>query len=521
MKKLLVLFVILLLATLAVSSCGGSLPELPTRTPEASAPDQLSDLDVNGEKGESDSSPKAAESASESESEPETAPMPVAMSAAGGAIKAVDLMGAWVEAGAPEMDAFDYTGYDGNTHQGTFEGDVLPLFTTNGLWFEGAQACSGCHFANSEASYHEMDLTSYAGIMAGGDVLSEPPGVPILGQSEMGATDFDWAHSKLRARLRNNRMPPGWEFDITEENRDGPTLDVNGTEVRAVPLLEAWVEAGAPETDAFGDFSATFEANILPLFTTNGLWFEGAQACTGCHFANSEASYHEMDLSSYEGIMLGGDVLSDPPGVPLLGNSEVGATDYDWAHSKLRERVRNNRMPPGWEFDITEENRDGPWVLHGEAIDDIEAAMAQGAMMDMSMVTGQTPTSVTTTTTTTVSEPDGRTTTTTTTTTSYFGDVSTAGSSEMAGVCGINAVDLIGAWVEAGAPEMDAFDYLSVDGNDCSGRVQFERLVQAMAHIWQIQWREWFGALRPPSRPRPAASSHRDEIGDVECDFEW
>jgi hypothetical protein len=160
-------------------------------------------------------------------------------------------------------------------------------------------------------------------------------------------------------------MPPGWEFDITEENRDGPTLDINGTEVRAVPLLEAWVAAGAPETEAFGDFGATFEANILPLFTTDGLWFEGAQACTGCHFANSEASYHEMDLSSYEGIMIGGDALSEPPGVPILGQSEFGAADYDWAHSKLRERLRNNRMPPGWEFDITEENRDGPVVLAG------------------------------------------------------------------------------------------------------------------------------------------------------------
>ena len=210
-----------------------------------------------------------------------------------------------------------------------------------------------------------MDLSSYAGIMAGGDVLSEPPGVPILGQSEVGATDFDWANAKLRARLRNNRMPPGWEFDITEENRDGPAVDVNGVEVRAVDLIAAWVEAGAPETDAFGDYGATFDANVLPLFTVDGAWFEGSQACTGCHFGNTENSYHEMDLSSYAGIMAGGDVLSEPPGVPILGQSEVGATDYDWEHAKLRERLRNNRMPPGWEFDITEENRDGPVVAAG------------------------------------------------------------------------------------------------------------------------------------------------------------
>jgi hypothetical protein len=59
-------------------------------------------------------------------------------------------------------------------------------------------------------------------------------------------------------------------------------------------------------------------------------------------------------------------VLSEPPGVPLFGQSAVGETDYDWEHSKMKERLRNNRMAPGWEFDITEENRDGPMILVGK-----------------------------------------------------------------------------------------------------------------------------------------------------------
>ncbi|MCA9924321.1 MAG: c-type cytochrome, partial [Anaerolineales bacterium] len=50
------------------------------------------------------------------------------------------------------------------------------------------------------------------------DVLSEPPGVPIV-------IAGNWEDSKLRARLRNNRMPPGWEFDIEETNRDGPLVN--------------------------------------------------------------------------------------------------------------------------------------------------------------------------------------------------------------------------------------------------------------------------------------------------------
>ncbi|MFZ1396817.1 MAG: c-type cytochrome, partial [Candidatus Promineifilaceae bacterium] len=46
---------------------------------------------------------------------------------------------------------------------------------------------------------------------------SSPPGVAIV-------LPGDWDNSKLRSRLRNNRMPPGWEFDIEETNRDGPLI---------------------------------------------------------------------------------------------------------------------------------------------------------------------------------------------------------------------------------------------------------------------------------------------------------
>ncbi len=352
----------------------------------------------------------------------------------GAAAKAVELIAAWVEAGAPETEAFDYVGIDGNTYEASYDVDIQPLFTENGLWFEGAQACTGCHFGNTENSYHEMDLSNYAGVMSGGDVLSEPPGVPLLGQSEVGATDFDWDHAKLKERLRNNRMPPGWEFDITEANRDGPCLEVSdeGVEVQldeydcdlhALDLIGAWVEAGAPETETF-EFSGAelaFESAVLPFFTEPNMWFEGSQNCTGCHFGNTENSYHEMDLSSYAGIMTGGDALSEPPGVPLLGQSEVGADDYDWAHSKLRARLRNNRMAPGWEFDITEENRDGPLVLHGERVE-AEAEMA------------------------------------------LYGN----------GDCKVKAVDLIAAWVEAGAPETETFDFSDLDGADCEATYEVD-----------------------------------------------
>jgi mono/diheme cytochrome c family protein len=327
------------------------------------------------------------------------------------AIHAVDLIGAWVDAGAMESQ-FPFTSMDDEACIGDFEVDVLPLFTTDDAWFEGSISCTSCHFDNSEDSRHEMDLSSFDGLMTGGDVLSKPPGEPII-------TPGDWEESKLRARLRNNRMPPGWEFDIEEGNRDGPLLELDGGEIYAVDLIGAWVDAGTGDStfawiNADGEEQeADFTANVLPLFTEDDIWFDGSAACASCHFDNSEDSRHEMDLSSYDGIMTGGDVLSKPPGEAIV---ESG----DWEASKLRARLRNNRMPPGWEFDIEEANRDGPVVMAGKLTG------------DMSMDPQQ----------------DG---------------------------CGVYAVDLIGAWVDSGAEE-GSFAFDAADGTSCLGEFETDVL---------------------------------------------
>ena len=373
--------------------------------------------------------------------EPATAQSPTAGAAAsaplgaefGAAVLAVELLQLWVEAGAPETEPFDYTGVDGKTYQATYESDIHPLFTENAAWFEGSQACGGCHFGNVENSYHEMDLTTYEGMLKGGDVLSSPPGAPILGQTA-GKTDFNWDHAMLRSRLRDNRMPPGWEFDITETNRDGPCLELTsagveiqkdgdkyqyGCDLNAVGVIAAWVEAGAPEKKTFeyGGEKLTFEGAVQPFFTQAEMWYPGSQACTSCHFGNVENSYHEMDLGTYQGILTGGDAVSSPPGVPILGQSAVGKTDYDWANSVLRKRLRNNRMPPGWEFDITEGNRDGPYVLHGKPVE-LEAEEEE-----------------------------------------VFGT----------GECKVKSVALLEAWVAAGLPENEPFDFTDDAGSACQG----------------------------------------------------
>ncbi len=345
----------------------------------------------------------------------------------GAATYAVDLIGAWVEAGAPETEPFNYTGIDGKTYQATFAEDILPLFTQPNVWFEGSAPCVSCHFAASENSYHQMGLANYQDILTGADSLDSPPGVSILGQAKPGEGPFDWQHSKLRSRLRNNRMPPGWPFDVTETNRDGPCVEVSeagvtvktgeyGCELNAVGLIGAWVEAGAPNGEfEYGGVTLTFERDVLPFFTKNGIWFEGSQACSGCHFGANENSAHEMDLSNYEGIIAGADRISSPPGVSILGQAVPGEGPFDWKNSILRERLRNNRMPPGWTFDITEGNRNGPLVLHGKRIEEKPPAPQFGT-----------------------------------------------------GECQVYAVNLIGAWVEAGAPD-GAFDFVAEDGTNCVG----------------------------------------------------
>ena len=301
-----------------------------------------------------------------------------------GAIHAVNLMAAWVNAGAPN-GKFSYTDLSGNTNTTTYDKAIQPMFSQEGYWAHdddgnfdmkadnGTGPCVSCHGDTEEGradSAHEMNLGSHAGVLGGADALSKPPGVGLLGESKIGATDYDWDHSKLKGRLRNNRMPAGMVDDMTEENRDGPCLK-NGKlvsnekyvcdagEENAVVLMGNWAAAGAKN-------DATFKNVILPMFTTDDFWAPDTGACVSCHGDTEEGradSAHEMNLGSYEGLMGGADALSKPPGVGLMGESKIGATDYDWGHSKMKNRLRNNRMPAGMLNDHTEENRDGPIVV--------------------------------------------------------------------------------------------------------------------------------------------------------------
>jgi len=97
-------------------------------------------------------------------------------------IAAVDLIGDWVSAGYPENDKFAFTDVKGTPCEGTFKKDVQPLFLESSLWYPGAQACASCHQPDLTKAIKNMDLSSYAGILAGsGRANGEAKGKDILG----------------------------------------------------------------------------------------------------------------------------------------------------------------------------------------------------------------------------------------------------------------------------------------------------------------------------------------------------
>lgn len=140
---------------------------------------------------------------------PETTPVPTlipatlpAMPMESGPVQAsdkcyvagTDLIGAWVEAGSPESDPFEFTDANGATCESTFE-EVLPLFTQSNLWYSGSLSCISCHSVDLAVSPAQLDLSSYEGILAGSRRADDAPkGTDILGGG-------NWDSSLLKGLL--------------------------------------------------------------------------------------------------------------------------------------------------------------------------------------------------------------------------------------------------------------------------------------------------------------------------------
>jgi hypothetical protein len=117
-------------------------------------------------------------------------------------VHSVDLIGAWVAAGRPESDLFAFKDVGGRPCHASFDADVLPLFAQANLWYPGALSCRTCHGPDVAVSNARLDLSTFAGIIAGsGRVSADKKGDDILGAGQ-------WDSSKLFEKLSHGEMPP-------------------------------------------------------------------------------------------------------------------------------------------------------------------------------------------------------------------------------------------------------------------------------------------------------------------------
>ena len=151
---------------------------------------------------------------------PATLPVPrqanVANRAPKCTVNARTILSAWVNAGYPEKDAFEFTDLRGTICEATFA-DLDVFFNEANLWYQGAPACTTCHQASLTAAGAKMDLSSYAGILAGSQRSSpDAKGNDILGGG-------NWDTSKLNDMLFiSKKMPNGRLSGAVAE--DGPTI---------------------------------------------------------------------------------------------------------------------------------------------------------------------------------------------------------------------------------------------------------------------------------------------------------
>ncbi len=217
---------------------------------------------------------------------------------------------------------------------------IATLMRLPNAFGEGA-ACVICHGSNDpKKSYRGLDLTSCQGILRG-SMEAPARAVVVPGKPKKGL---------FRRYLRNNRMPLGVAFDYPQDTAN-------------ILAIKKWIDDGAKN-------NAVFQTKVLPLMSLRGA-FGSLAACSDCHMSNQEPpSFHELDLTSYEGIMLGADAIAKakqgkpPAKIVKPGNS---------AGSKLYQRLVENRMPAGIS---PGEGRDHPntqlllrWVEQGAKCD--------------------------------------------------------------------------------------------------------------------------------------------------------
>lgn len=176
-------------------------------------------------------------------------------------------------------------------------------------------ACTVCHNSNDPSkSYRGLDLSTCKGIIEGS---TEKPKRALFKPGTDPKRDI------LIRRLRNNRMPLGQGFE-------------NSTFTPNHMLVKQWIADGAKNDEHFN-------TKVLPLFKTANAFGPNTPACTACHMSNQEPpSFHELNLSSHAGIMLGADSVAK--GVDKATKVIIPGKPDD---SFVWQHLAEDRMPPG------------------------------------------------------------------------------------------------------------------------------------------------------------------------------
>jgi len=124
-------------------------------------------------------------------------------------VAAADLVGAWVSAKSPEKDAFQFSDVNGKKCEATFA-EVQSLFNETIPSHSGSLSCISCHSVDLTISPAQLDLSSYAGIIAGSrrTTDAEPKSAKPKGDKPK-STDIlgggDWKKSLLYEFLVINK----------------------------------------------------------------------------------------------------------------------------------------------------------------------------------------------------------------------------------------------------------------------------------------------------------------------------
>jgi mono/diheme cytochrome c family protein len=133
---------------------------------------------------------------------------------------------------------------------------------------------------------------------------------------------------------------PAPDFSISK-----PT--VTRCRIAAVNLIGDWISAGYSETKPFAftdidgrNCEANFMNDVQPLFLEANLWYPSALACAACHQSDISIASAQMDLSSYQGMLMGSLRASqNAKGEDIFGGG-------DWKQSKLYDVLYVKKTEP-------------------------------------------------------------------------------------------------------------------------------------------------------------------------------